>query len=711
MNGHSMMITTPEHEPSSSTSNRNRWSSHHTSYQNGNSNTAITLSNDHAHQNDHSRPYSYPSLRVHTQNNHLDTGSVTHIQGSLDYNAMVDDEDHLVDVSNHNVNHYAPSEAFLQPPPYPGQHRDHHNPPHHQHHQEIPFNRNRSGGMLSNAPTTSFGGYQVDQNIQHRMDTSSHAASTAPVEHHHHPNSSNGTARAKQPQYQAHRKAVIMPGGSLNYPQQQQQHEEQPASLIMMQLSEEAARRNHHQGHSSYAGVPEQPYSSNFYGNRNEPMLHDDPHSHHHHHHAPTTYTPNFGSQVNNNGLPTNMNPPISVTANYSGSNNTTTSGMIPPPVPPRKPLQRRGSNHTNTTISNFDKESISFYSTAPSSTTSETLNTSMNSASITTSAMSNNNNQVKSFSNFQPKPPKKSPKVVSRQCENPKCNTTDTPLWRKGFAVEGGRRANLCNACGLHYRKGHFCKFCNEIYRDSSELVNAPEPWVTCPKCERWAHKKCLMTALPTIEKQFLVLNRVVCDECMNGTSSNTTTSATNSTVSTKNVMTSSTSSNDTPSPTVSVTSSNNNNNNNGRLGVDDSQSSSHSGQTTPVSSTLFQNTSTALTNNKSSHSGNNSPLNHVVINPTSTSTAFAANSGLGSNHSVGRPQSFQHPTTPVQVRVAQRPFTVSGASENVVSLLKRHNDTAGTFLNDPSNGTSTIKNEPLTLPSIQNLLNKTNF
>lgn len=314
----------------------------------------------------------------------------------------------------------------------------------------------------------------------------------------------------------------------------------------------------------------------------------------------------------------------------------------------------------------------------------------------------------------------------------------------RKGFAVEGGRRANLCNACGLHYRKGHFCKFCNEIYRDSSELVNAPEPWVTCPKCERWVHKKCLFAVLPNIEKQFMILNRVICDECMNMNGSSTTntpttiTSTTSKTtittpaMSTTNVLMSSSitaatsaDDDDNDTPTTATSSPHlSSPQKTPTLIVDDQSSSSHNGPTTPVSSKFNNNQSPP---SHGIHNHSTSPLmNHVVINPTSTSTAFAAHSGYDSNGGgvgrnnnnnttvtttmmVGRPQSFQHPTTPI--RVAQRPFTVSAGSENVVSLLKRHNESGGTFLKDANMNANITKHEPLALPSIQNILNKSNF
>ena len=78
------------------------------------------------------------------------------------------------------------------------------------------------------------------------------------------------------------------------------------------------------------------------------------------------------------------------------------------------------------------------------------------------------------------------------RICENTMCRTTRTPLWRKGWIAERGRKVRLCNACGLHFRKGHFCRYCNQVYRDTCEAEMIQEGWIMCRRCERWVHKKC---------------------------------------------------------------------------------------------------------------------------------------------------------------------------------------------------------------------------
>eukprot|EP01080_Neovahlkampfia_damariscottae_P005957 gene5957-9956_t len=75
--------------------------------------------------------------------------------------------------------------------------------------------------------------------------------------------------------------------------------------------------------------------------------------------------------------------------------------------------------------------------------------------------------------------------------CGNEKCKTSITPLWRKGWTNKEGKSVMLCNACGLHYKKGHFCQFCQQIYKES-EADDKENPWIGCERCSRWVHKNC---------------------------------------------------------------------------------------------------------------------------------------------------------------------------------------------------------------------------
>lgn len=75
--------------------------------------------------------------------------------------------------------------------------------------------------------------------------------------------------------------------------------------------------------------------------------------------------------------------------------------------------------------------------------------------------------------------------------CGNSKCQTTQTPLWRKGWFSHEGKTVMLCNACGLHYKKGHYCMYCHQIYRES-DADDYANPWIGCDRCSRWVHQKC---------------------------------------------------------------------------------------------------------------------------------------------------------------------------------------------------------------------------
>jgi hypothetical protein len=42
------------------------------------------------------------------------------------------------------------------------------------------------------------------------------------------------------------------------------------------------------------------------------------------------------------------------------------------------------------------------------------------------------------------------------KSCDN--CGTGVTPNWRRGWPLEKGGFANLCNACGIRYKPGCGC-------------------------------------------------------------------------------------------------------------------------------------------------------------------------------------------------------------------------------------------------------------
>jgi hypothetical protein len=44
----------------------------------------------------------------------------------------------------------------------------------------------------------------------------------------------------------------------------------------------------------------------------------------------------------------------------------------------------------------------------------------------------------------------------------------------------------------GLHFRKGHYCSFCNKIYPPNFE-IECEKELLSCSVCSKFEHKKCL--------------------------------------------------------------------------------------------------------------------------------------------------------------------------------------------------------------------------
>lgn len=109
------------------------------------------------------------------------------------------------------------------------------------------------------------------------------------------------------------------------------------------------------------------------------------------------------------------------------------------------------------------------------------------------------------------------------KQCANYKCGTTKTPLWRKGWCVEEASSKNnfkpktvfLCNKCGLHYRKGHYCKECLEIFKES-DMRNEKQFWLICNNCNQWIHKKCMKDSANNAAANDTNCSSYTCCECV---------------------------------------------------------------------------------------------------------------------------------------------------------------------------------------------------
>ena len=77
-------------------------------------------------------------------------------------------------------------------------------------------------------------------------------------------------------------------------------------------------------------------------------------------------------------------------------------------------------------------------------------------------------------------------------QCENPLCkyifnsNKDKFKTKIKGLKTQ---EKNLCKKCCDAVEKGHFCFYCNAIYRD--DMTDSAK-WVECDYCKKWEHFDC---------------------------------------------------------------------------------------------------------------------------------------------------------------------------------------------------------------------------
>lgn len=100
----------------------------------------------------------------------------------------------------------------------------------------------------------------------------------------------------------------------------------------------------------------------------------------------------------------------------------------------------------------------------------------------------------------------KEEDKEPPTSCVN--CGVKQTSCWRS-ITDNKGNRFDLCNKCGLKYRKGNFCQCCLYIYYVSeTKNDSSDDTWVKCLYCPRKSHKVCL-------EKQSENNVLYICNNC----------------------------------------------------------------------------------------------------------------------------------------------------------------------------------------------------
>jgi hypothetical protein len=98
-----------------------------------------------------------------------------------------------------------------------------------------------------------------------------------------------------------------------------------------------------------------------------------------------------------------------------------------------------------------------------------------------------------------------------------PNCQATTSTLWRSCALLSGHHY--LCNACGLRFKKGKYCRLCTRVYYDADTHQGH---FKQCSSCGNWSHKSCLRKAGELNESESSSpFERAVsyqCVQCRNG-------------------------------------------------------------------------------------------------------------------------------------------------------------------------------------------------
>ena len=104
-------------------------------------------------------------------------------------------------------------------------------------------------------------------------------------------------------------------------------------------------------------------------------------------------------------------------------------------------------------------------------------------------------------------------------KCENPLCkyvfnsNKDKNKIKIKGLKTQ---EKKLCKKCCEAVEKGHYCYYCNAIYRDD---MSDTAKWVECDFCKKWEHFECelLKGKRFSSTQELNDVNQYMCPICIN--------------------------------------------------------------------------------------------------------------------------------------------------------------------------------------------------